>query len=145
LVMTDELAQANAKPWMEITNSQNGQSLAVDYVQRALTPFDSSNARGRPIFHFIVPETGSYHIQYPGREVLIFFLPDQVTGNMGIILFCFVIQLIVLSIPIGTIIRNQQKKQKARLDEIRNLKTTSDEKFWEELKRQRNSQNGKTN
>jgi hypothetical protein len=143
LVMTDELANANAIPWLKITNAQNGQSLPVDYVQKALTPFDSSHARGRPIFHFIVPEQGVYNIQFPGREVLIFFLPDQVTGNMGIILFCFVIQAVILAIPIGSIIRSRQLKQKAKLDEIRNLKTTSDEKFWQELKRQRNSQLGK--
>lgn len=143
LVMTDELAKANAIPWMKIENTQSGQQIAVDYIQRGLTPFDSSNARGRPIFHFIVPEKGNYRISYPSRQVLLYFLPDQVTGNMGIILFCFVIQVIILAIPVGTFFNARRKKQKAKLDEIRNLKKTSDEKFWQELKRQRNSQNDK--
>jgi len=144
LMMTDELAKANAKPWLAIVNIQNGQNITPEYVQRGLTPFDSSLARGRPIFHFVVSESGTYQITYPSREVFIFFLPDQVTGNMGVILVSFIIQIVILGIPVWSVLNARHKKNQAKLDEIRNLKTTSDEKFWQELKRQRESQSGKT-
>lgn len=143
LVMTDELAEAKAKPWLKITNSQSGQVVSVDYVSRALTPFDSSLARGRPIFHFVLAEAGRYQLNYPSRDVLIFILPDQVTGNMGVILFSFCVQALILGIPIGSYLKARRKKKQASLEAIRNLKRTSDDKFWQEVRRHRDSQREK--
>ncbi len=142
LMVTDELARANANPWLKIINANDGNSIKPDFVQRALTPFDSSNARGRPIFHFVIPESGTYNISFPKRYAIIYFLPDQVTGRFGIIIFSFLLQITIIGIPLAALIRKQYRKRQAKLDEIRNLKKPTNDQFWQELKRQRESQRG---
>lgn len=142
LLVTDELARANSNPWLKIVSTSDGKSIRPDFVQRALMPFDSSNARGRPIFHFVIPEPGLYTISFPKRYAVIYFLPDQVTGKIGIIIFSFLLQITIIGIPLAALLRKQYRKQQMKLDEIRNLKKPTDDKFWEELKRQRESQRG---
>lgn len=143
LLVTDELARANAKPWLKVVNVASGQQITPEYVQRALIPFDSSLARGRPIFHFTVDSSGLYNISFPQRYTIISLLPDQLTGYLGIILFSFLLQVVLIGIPLTAFIHSRYKKKQAKLDEIRNLKRPNNEKFWEELRHQRELQRGK--
>ena len=143
LLITNELAKSNAKPWLQIQNIATSEKIIPDFVNRALIPFDSILVRGRPLFHFLITEPGDYKLSFPSRYETIFLLPDQLTGYMGIIIFSFFAQLFIIAIPLITIFRNMYLKKQNKLNEIRNLKRTSNEQFWQELDKKKSSSNGK--
>ncbi|OJX37945.1 MAG: hypothetical protein BGO78_07835 [Chloroflexi bacterium 44-23] len=143
LLVTDQLARANANPWLKVTSSTSGQSINLNYEQRPLIPFDSSLVRGRPIFHFAIETPGIYNFKFPKRFTVINVLPDQLTGNLGIILFSFFLQITIIGFPLAALIRGRRAKHKTKLDEIRNLKKPTNDQFWEELRRQREAQRNK--
>ena len=143
LLITSELAKSNAKPWLNIQNVVTSEKIIPDYTSRALLPFDSILVRGRPLFQFNISQPGEYLLTFPSRYATIFLLPDQVTGNIGIILFATLIQLTIIAIPLTAVLRNVFRKRRTKLDEIRNLKRTSNEQFWQELDRRKNTRNQK--
>jgi hypothetical protein len=142
LLITDEMARSTGNPWLKIQNIANSEEITPEFISRPLIPFDSILVRGRPLFNFYISQPGDYQLVFPRRFATIFLLPDQVTGHLGIILFSFFAQLIIISIPIITIFRNIYLKKQVKLNEIRNLKRTSNEQFWQELDRKRDSNKG---
>ena len=143
LMLTDEMARSNAHPWLNIQNLATSEKITPEFNTRPLLPFDSILVRGRPLFQFSITQPGEYQLSFPRRYATIFLLPDQVTGNIGVILFATVIQLTIIAIPVLAFFRNIFRKKRARVDAIRNLKRTSNEQFWQELKRKKDSGNKK--
>lgn len=140
LMMTEQLANSSGHPWIKITNTESGEMVEPDFVNRALIPFDSALARGRPIYQFSVTEPGTYQMTFPRRFVTLWILPDQLTGHLGVILFATLIQLAIIAIPVYGLINRGLRKQREKINEIRNLKKTSDEQFWNELHHKRDAQ-----
>jgi hypothetical protein len=143
LLLTDEMARSNAHPWLNIQNIATSEKINPEFTTRALLPFDSILVRGRPLFQFNISQPGEYQLSFPSRYATIFLLPDQVTGHLGVILFATVVQLSIIAIPITAFLRNIFRKKRARVAEIRNLKRTSNEQFWQELQRKNESGNKK--
>lgn len=143
LMTTDQIIESNGNPWINIIEISNGQKLDVNFVSRGMFPFDSALAKGRPVFIFKITNPGIYQLSFPRRYATIFILPNNTFGYEGRILFFVIVQLLIIAYPIFLILRKMFRKRQAKISEIRGLKKKSDQEFWETLKQQRETQQGK--
>ena len=119
LLINSELAKSNAQPWLNIQNIATSEKIIPEFTNRALLPFDSILVRGRPLLRFTISQPGEYQLSFPSRYATIFLLPDQVTGNIGIILFATVVQITIIAIPLTAVLLNVFRKRRTKLDEIK--------------------------
>ncbi|MAT41665.1 MAG: hypothetical protein CL609_04935 [Anaerolineaceae bacterium] len=145
LIITDQILEAQGNPWFNLIDQSTGEKLDVKFVKRGLIPFDSSLVKGRPVYIFDITHPGNYQFSFPRRYATIYVLPDNIVGNESTVFVFVVIQLVILAFPISYFIRKLIHKRQEKLSEIRNLKKTNDSQFWEELKKQKERQNGKPN
>jgi len=143
LIITDQILAAEGNPWFNLVDLSTGEKLEVQFVNRGLIPFDSALVKGRPVYIFNIQKPGNYQFSFPRRYATIYVLPDNIVGNESTVFVFVIIQLVILGFPISHLVRRFIKKRQAKLAEIRNLKKSNDIQFWEELKHQKERQNGK--
>jgi len=110
LVISDQLAQSDAPPWITITNADSGAAAVVTYITRGLLPYDTPHASGRPVLEVEIPEPGDYVLDYPTRPAEMSMVPDYVTGHEALIYTAFAAQLLILALPVAILLYRREQR-----------------------------------
>ena len=108
LVISDQLAKADAPPWVTVTGAQGGAPVPVSHITRGLLPYDTPYAPGRPVIEVDIPEPGKYVLDYPTRRAVISMVPDYVTGHEALITICYAVQLLILVLPVALLLYRRE-------------------------------------
>lgn len=118
LVISDQLAQSDSPPWITVTDTRSGETVAVRHITRGLLPYDTPHAPGRPVIEVVIPKPGDYLLDFPTRQARMAFVPDYVSGHETLMLACFAIQLLILASPLAAFLfRREQRTWHQRLQE----------------------------
>jgi hypothetical protein len=110
LVISDQLAQTGAPPWINVTHADSGTPVAVTHITRGLQPYDTPYASGRPVIEVEIPEPGDYLLDYPTRPAEVSLVPDYATGHEVLIYTAFAIQLLILALPIAILLYRREQR-----------------------------------
>jgi hypothetical protein len=138
LVLTDEINLEGAEPWLIVTDPATGARVHITGVDRGLMPYDSPFAAGRPVFTFVMAETGTYALTFPRRTAVFYIVPDTTTGKERIIWLAYVVQLAVLALAVVLPYWRARARRRARLAAILPPRPPEADAFWKaESRRQR--------
>jgi hypothetical protein len=123
LVISDQLAQSDAPPWITITEVGSDAPVVVTYITRGLLPYDTPHTSGRPVLEVQIPEPGDYVLDYPTRPAEMSMVPDYVTGHEALIYTAFAVQLLILALPFAILLyrREQRTWQQSREKRARSI------------------------
>ena len=98
-VVNDAIIASKGKPWINM-QSESGQPVQVELIDRGLAIYDTPLASGRPVAKFEIISPGVYTMEHPRKPINIYIVPDYVSGKEGKIIFfiCLEIGLVVLVI-----------------------------------------------
>jgi len=96
LVLSDDLYQSHAAPWVTVKGTDGGNPIPVILTGRGLAPYDTPLAKGRPVLSFRIPAPGNYEFVHTRRPLTIWIVPDYVTGSEGAIITAYIVQIAIL-------------------------------------------------
>ena len=116
--ITLSLEQAKATPWMRISDATSGAILPMDYVERGLMPYDPVFVPGRPIFRFVASRPGIYAVEHMTRDSELAIIPDRTTGLELEMLLAAVVQMAVVVLLVGSLVRRRARTRAARIESL---------------------------
>jgi hypothetical protein len=120
LLTTADLQFANHRPpWIKVAAQASGEELPVSFVTRGLAPYDTPLADGRPVFTFVVVDPGTYVITHPTPYAFIAIVPDYTSGNEGLIIFVYVIEIALVLIVVSGVYRRRYQHQREQIQSIK--------------------------
>lgn len=125
-----QLKDTDSPPWLRVISSDRSREVSVNYVKRGLRFYDTPLTPGRPILTFEIDTPGDYLLIHTTRPALIGILPDYVSGSEQRITYLYILQLIILLIPVFIVVSKVYRSQKKKVQEIQNLKKIKGEDFW---------------
>jgi len=131
LEIANALEASGAEPWLKVQNQAGDQAVAIAFVRRGLTPFDSALARGRPVFTFIIETPGVYVLRHPARNAVATILPDAITGKEEVLTLAYILQAVLLLGLAGAIFYWARSRRLKRIRAIQQLKHIQGEAFWQ--------------
>ena len=150
LIISDSLRDVNANienienihSWLNVQSVDRDETIPVRNINRGLMPFDSPLAQGRPVLNFEINTPGRYELKYSTRQALIYVLPDYTTGKEGIIYLIYVVEFLLLLIPVWMFYSGFSQRRKEKTQEIQNLKQIRGEDFWKsEIEKKKEKEN----
>ncbi len=99
LVIHDSILESGGDPWLEVVTSES-KAATVEIINRGLILFDTPFAEGRPVLRVYIPSPGRYYLIHPTRSVSVYFVPDYLTGKVGLLNLLLFIQLTVFGFPL---------------------------------------------
>jgi hypothetical protein len=130
LMIADQLSQSHGAPWLNVKFQATGEKIPLANVSRGLLPYDTPFAKGRPVFTFEITSPGRYELMHPARKINIYLVPDYTTGKEKTIYMAYAAQILVLLIPVGILYYRYDRRRRARIQAVTQLKRTTADTFW---------------
>ena len=95
LVINDAVVEAQSDGWLTM-KSENGDSIPVRFISRAMAWYDTIYAKGRPVATFSIEAPGTYTITHPTRHDAASIVPNYVSGRENLITFIYLVEVAIL-------------------------------------------------
>jgi hypothetical protein len=101
LMVSDQLEQTGAAPWITLKSQITGEAVPVSWVTRGLRPYDTHLAKGRPVMTFVITQPGIYLMYHSTRNSTISIVRDYVTGKERTLALVMWLQIAVIVVPLA--------------------------------------------
>lgn len=135
LMISDMLAEANAPPWLKVTDQATGAQATVTFISRALMPYDTPFAKGRAIMSIEIKSPGRYTIESPRRPAVISIVHDVTTGKETLITVLMLIQVIFIVLPFGIRYYRHYQTKREVLKAMQVERRAASEVLWNALRK----------